>query len=168
MKCSKCSKEIDDNSEFCIYCGENFRKKLKLCKYCNAELLNDAFFCKRCGKEIVQEQESIHRNIVESKALKHPILGTVSFIIALVSIIIYGIFTIFSLIIDLYDPYFESMGAILLGLLILSMMLINLTGIIFGIIGLKKKHTKKAFSTTGIVLNSIIIFSMIIITIAYG
>lgn len=59
MKCKNCNKEIDNDSNFCKYCGTKV-VKANVCPKCGAEHLpKDAKFCPDCGAslEIIDESE---------------------------------------------------------------------------------------------------------------
>lgn len=54
MLCKGCNREIEDNSEFCEYCGEKVKKELKsmFCASCGKQVENNSLFCKHCGAPI--------------------------------------------------------------------------------------------------------------------
>lgn len=49
MTCKYCGKEIEENSRFCTWCGENVVPKEKKCSECGNVLEDNAIFCKFCG-----------------------------------------------------------------------------------------------------------------------
>lgn len=78
MFCSKCGKEIDDNSEFCPFCGVSIElkedkkdvMKVKFCPKCNKEYDNKLAFCKICGTKL-EEKDKIDES-VKSEGTKEP------------------------------------------------------------------------------------------------
>ena len=57
MKCSKCGKEIPEESKFCSYCGA--KAWLRHCLKCGAALSPDSVFCGYCGaKQMAEPAES--------------------------------------------------------------------------------------------------------------
>ena len=64
MICSKCNKEISDDSVFCTQCGNkieiiisenNIEDNKNICSYCKAPLGINEKFCVKCGKEVGKE-----------------------------------------------------------------------------------------------------------------
>ena len=54
MKCLNCNKEINDNSNFCEYCGKRVEKEIinsNNCIHCGAVLMGGNF-CVECGWSI--------------------------------------------------------------------------------------------------------------------
>lgn len=55
MNCKECGKKLEDETNFCKYCGaeqNEMKNNTKKCPYCNEELEEDALFCEHCGKKI--------------------------------------------------------------------------------------------------------------------
>ncbi|MEJ2248351.1 MAG: zinc ribbon domain-containing protein [Candidatus Lokiarchaeota archaeon] len=52
--CQKCGAENKANSEFCVYCGQNFKEQnnSKTCPNCGATQLLKAKFCGKCGAKL--------------------------------------------------------------------------------------------------------------------
>ena len=52
MKCLNCNNEINENSNFCEYCGTKIEKQINnYCSNCGS-LLNSGNFCSSCGTKI--------------------------------------------------------------------------------------------------------------------
>ena len=54
MICSKCGKQIADNSKFCVYCGSKIEKtgQPSVCAGCGTPLKPGAKFCTKCGRKV--------------------------------------------------------------------------------------------------------------------
>ena len=49
--CPHCGKEISDQAEFCMYCGNSLKQETnQICPNCGAVLKKDDSFCFQCGK----------------------------------------------------------------------------------------------------------------------
>lgn len=63
MICANCNKEIDLNSNVCIYCGTKIKKlegsknMIKSCNKCNASNLLSVSHCIYCGSDDLSEKE---------------------------------------------------------------------------------------------------------------
>ena len=61
MDCSKCGRNIDDDSKFCKYCGANIiknidkKKKPEHCYECGYAMIGDYKFCSECGAKIKEK-----------------------------------------------------------------------------------------------------------------
>lgn len=53
--CSKCGKELNDDFEFCPYCGTP-KPKVSYCQKCN-EFYENFEFCPKCGAELIEKEE---------------------------------------------------------------------------------------------------------------
>ena len=73
MKCSNCSKEIDESRfpsglAFCPYCGESMvepnqdEPRISFCPYCGGQLTTSTAFCPHCGKQLPQTPEAEHEH----------------------------------------------------------------------------------------------------------
>ena len=51
MKCLNCNKEINDNSNFCEYCGKRVERIIIICSNCGA-VLSGGNFCAQCGSSV--------------------------------------------------------------------------------------------------------------------
>ena len=54
MKCAKCNAEIEQDAQFCPYCG-NAVNHGRHCVKCGEHLDDDSDFCPYCGEEILAE-----------------------------------------------------------------------------------------------------------------
>lgn len=54
MICSKCGRQIADNSKFCVYCGTKIEKTGQplVCAGCGTPLKPGAKFCTKCGRKV--------------------------------------------------------------------------------------------------------------------
>jgi DNA-directed RNA polymerase subunit RPC12/RpoP len=79
MKCTNCSKEIDESSftsdlTFCPYCGEKQEATgLQFCPYCGQKLTTQSTFCPHCGKKLSHaekkpEGEQLVKDFIQEKA----------------------------------------------------------------------------------------------------
>lgn len=58
MKCVYCGKEIEDDSKFCVSCGNPIVSNAKrICPKCNDEIELGSRFCNKCGWDIEKLQE---------------------------------------------------------------------------------------------------------------
>ena len=49
--CPHCGKEVSDQAEFCMYCGNSLKQEAnQICPNCGAVLKKDDSFCFQCGK----------------------------------------------------------------------------------------------------------------------
>ena len=80
MLCNGCNREIEDDSEFCEYCGKKVEKELKkmFCASCGKEVENNSLFCKHCGAAIGNV------NTVSKKGNKYKKITLVVMIVLLV------------------------------------------------------------------------------------
>lgn len=51
MKCLYCGNTIDDNAQFCSFCGKDL-SSLDRCPHCGSPLEHDATFCTSCGNNV--------------------------------------------------------------------------------------------------------------------
>lgn len=67
MKCQNCNKEIDNDSNFCKYCGTKV-VKANVCPNCGSEHLpKDAKFCPDCGCQVASETECAESSFTDKK-----------------------------------------------------------------------------------------------------
>lgn len=72
MICQNCKKRIDDDSNFCKYCGSKVIVANK-CPHCGATPLpKDAKFCPDCGSPLVQKNEKTIRREAARIVAKYP------------------------------------------------------------------------------------------------
>lgn len=61
MDCSKCGRNIDDDSKFCKYCGADLKKTIDTkkthehCYECGYAMIGDYKFCSQCGTKIKEK-----------------------------------------------------------------------------------------------------------------
>lgn len=71
MKCNNCSTENDNNSNFCINCGNKLEKEKinseKFCSNCGNKKNENDRFCVNCGTKFETEKDSIKIVQVQSK-----------------------------------------------------------------------------------------------------
>lgn len=109
---------------------------------------------------------------------KHSGLGITSFILGLLCVLGY-VGTFFGLVAVIYNLYYsvghvptaeditaQGGGILLLVLLIILIFVINVVGLILGIVGWALKNRKKAFSITGTIINSVLILTLILLWVA--
>lgn len=70
MKCHYCYSEIDQDAQFCPYCGKELKNDLR-CSECGEVLDEDSFFCPNCGAsvkdpigDIKQQNETYNTQLV--------------------------------------------------------------------------------------------------------
>lgn len=73
-RCPKCNKAIDDDTQFCPYCGTNCTEKENwVCTECQTENIAEASFCKKCGASLEkQEAAKNSKKRKLQKYLRHP------------------------------------------------------------------------------------------------
>ncbi|MEG0591667.1 MAG: DUF5050 domain-containing protein [Coprobacillus sp.] len=54
MYCSKCQREIDDDSLYCVHCGQ----QVKRCSYCHKVVGENDQFCSQCGNNLLNNESS--------------------------------------------------------------------------------------------------------------
>lgn len=68
MICNKCLRVVDDNENYCPYCGNNLKVNSSFdeqqdtnnnfCPNCGSKVDNDSFFCSNCGNKLKEATES--------------------------------------------------------------------------------------------------------------
>lgn len=72
MKCQKCNKIIDEDSNFCKYCGTKVIQA-NVCPKCGAKHLpKDAKFCPDCGASLAIKDEATIRQEAAKIVEKYP------------------------------------------------------------------------------------------------
>ena len=62
-ECPKCGKSLDDDSEFCVFCGTKYAELGKRkCQKCGMILDDDDEFCPSCGTKYVEPKKKICQN----------------------------------------------------------------------------------------------------------
>ncbi len=69
MKCLNCQNEINDNSNFCEYCGKKVEKQVIKSNYCVkcGNKLDGGNFCSNCGMKVHSNNKVITLNITRKK-----------------------------------------------------------------------------------------------------
>ncbi len=101
---------------------------------------------------------------------KHSRLGIAALIIGILVGMLLCILIVFAGVIEVSQPGSltgDSVGAVLLGLLVIGGLLLNLIGIGLGIGGLFQQQRKKLFPILGISINSVILLGVCVL-IAWG
>lgn len=71
MKCIKCYKEINDNSNFCEYCGNKVEKNINIfCINCGNKL-DGGNFCSSCGMKVSKSAIVNNYNINSNKEMNN-------------------------------------------------------------------------------------------------
>ena len=107
---------------------------MKYCKSCGAELVDDAVVCPKCGVATTE---------IKAAPTKHNTIGLISFICAIVGIIL---------------SFIQAIPSWITSIL-------NLAAFILGIIGIvqaKKKNEKKGFAVAGLILSLLGVIIVII------
>lgn len=82
IKCSKCNKDLKDNSTFCGYCGNHFMtqdvKSEVFCHECGFLINDESKFCPGCGTNLNKALENIISElVVEESNLEYSVLEQV-------------------------------------------------------------------------------------------
>ncbi len=57
MYCRNCAKQLADNAEFCVVCGQRPLTGSKYCHSCGQELPPGAVICVKCGVQMVTSSD---------------------------------------------------------------------------------------------------------------
>ncbi len=57
MYCRNCARQIPDNAEFCVACGQRPLLGMRFCQACGAETAPNAEICTKCGVKIAKGGE---------------------------------------------------------------------------------------------------------------
>lgn len=113
--------------------------------------------------------EDYYPNLVENRFLKHSGFGIASFIIALAVGALEFILLVVAGILESTTPGGideNSPIAMLLGLAMIGGILVDLLGIIFGIVGLCQRGRKKVFAILGVVIGCLVLVGFLLVMIA--
>lgn len=58
MHCQECRKKVEENFQFCPFCGKKLIKP-KICSNCGAKLKENFMFCPECGKKWDSSEKSV-------------------------------------------------------------------------------------------------------------
>ena len=63
MLCNNCKREIENDSEFCEYCGKKVEKESEklFCTSCGKQIECNSLFCKHCGAPIDDEKDDKYK-----------------------------------------------------------------------------------------------------------
>ncbi len=110
--------------------------------------------------------ENYYTESEEYHVSKHSGFGIASFIIALAAGALECVLIVIAGILETMTPGGvdeDSPVAMLLGLVVIGGILINLLGIIFGIVGLFQRDRKKPFAVLGVVIGSLVLLGMLLV-----
>ncbi len=57
MYCRNCARELAENAEFCVACGQRPQFGVKFCSGCGAETLPNAEVCVKCGVRLARSSD---------------------------------------------------------------------------------------------------------------
>ncbi len=113
----------------------------KICISCGAVLDDHALFCDDCGTK--QDVSQMEReSMAEEPQLKQSKMGIAALVMGVIAIVLLGSFFVF-----------------------------DILGIIFGIVGMRKKDTKTGFAKAGLILSiiaTVIIIIVMAVAIIFG
>ena len=63
MLCNGCKREIENDSEFCEYCGKKVKKEFEnlFCSSCGKQIENNSLFCKHCGASVSDKKDDEYK-----------------------------------------------------------------------------------------------------------
>lgn len=72
MICPHCHQELNENDQFCHYCGERIIKTLKNCPNCGQEITDDYQICPQCGFHLpLQRVEKVKKEQDNCNYIRH-------------------------------------------------------------------------------------------------
>ena len=65
MLCNNCKREIENDSEFCEYCGKKVEKESEklFCTSCGKQIECNSLFCKHCGASVDNEKDDKYKKM---------------------------------------------------------------------------------------------------------
>ena len=89
ISCPNCSKDIDDASQYCSYCGHKLvpdkveikakkphKRKLPICPNCEKEVAFTSEKCPYCGHKLVPQKEPVEKEIIQCPQCSRNIIIT--------------------------------------------------------------------------------------------
>ena len=94
MICSKCGKQIADNSKFCVYCGNKIEKveQLLTCAGCGAPLKPGAKFCTKCGRKTEEVQPVTNAAFGQPAAKKSKVPVIIAIVLAVILLLLGAVY----------------------------------------------------------------------------